>query len=144
MTENFALAAFRFSNMSLGGRILRSVLAPVLGGVVWLWLAIPGFAGELRLLMFDQPGCVYCAQWDAEIGPIYPKTQEAELAPLLRVGIRDALPDGVELDRPATFTPTFVLVDEGREVGRIEGYPGEDFFWFLLGELIAGAGAPDA
>ena len=31
-----------------------------------------------------------------------------------------------------------MLLDDGREVGRIEGYPGEDFFWFLLGELIDG------
>jgi hypothetical protein len=27
-------------------------------------------------------------------------------------------------------------MDEGREIGRIRGYPGEDFFWGLLGDLI--------
>jgi hypothetical protein len=30
-----------------------------------------------------------------------------------------------------------VLVHDGREVGRIRGYPGEDHFWGLLGELFA-------
>jgi hypothetical protein len=34
------------------------------------------------------------------------------------------------------YTPTFVLVDRGREIGRIVGYPGEDFFWELLAGLI--------
>ncbi len=34
------------------------------------------------------------------------------------------------------FTPTFVLFDDGREIGRIEGYPGEDFFWGLLQNLV--------
>ena len=29
-----------------------------------------------------------------------------------------------------------VLVDSGREIGRIRGYPGEDHFWGLLGVLI--------
>jgi hypothetical protein len=29
-----------------------------------------------------------------------------------------------------------VLVDEGRELGRIEGYAGEEFFWFLLAKLL--------
>ena len=37
---------------------------------------------------------------------------------------------------PIRFTPTFVLVDDGREIGRIEGYPGEDFFWGLLERLL--------
>jgi hypothetical protein len=38
--------------------------------------------------------------------------------------------------KPTRFTPTFVLVADGREVGRITGYPGEDFFWGLLQRLI--------
>ncbi len=36
----------------------------------------------------------------------------------------------------AQYIPTFVLIDEGKEVGRIEGYPGEDFFWGMLGKLL--------
>jgi hypothetical protein len=42
----------------------------------------------------------------------------------------------VDLARPISFTPTFVLVEDGRELARIEGYPGEDFFWGLLGMLL--------
>jgi hypothetical protein len=125
MIESFARAAFMFLNVSLG------VLA-----VVW---AGPTSASDLRLLMFDQPGCYYCQKWDAEIGPVYPVTTESEQAPLTRLGLREDLPEGITLARPAALTPTFVLLADGREVGRIEGYPGEDFFWFLLGELIDGA-----
>ena len=36
------------------------------------------------------------------------------------------------------FTPTFILVNDGAELGRIEGYLGEDFFWALLGMLLKG------
>ena len=32
--------------------------------------------------------------------------------------------------------PTFVMLNDGRETGRIEGYPGDEFFWPLLNELI--------
>ena len=28
------------------------------------------------------------------------------------------------------------LVDDGRELSRIEGYPGEDFFWGLLEMML--------
>jgi len=130
MKENFARAAF--------GALGALSFSVIFGS------ALPAVAGELRLLMFDQAGCIYCARWEAEIGPIYPKTEEARVAPLTRIDIHDTLPEGVSLDRPAMLTPTFVLLDDGRETGRIEGYPGDEFFWFLLDELIEGAGAPDS
>jgi len=96
-------------------------------------------AGELELLMFEQPGCIYCAAWNAEVAPEYPLTEEGRAAPLHRLQLRDPLPEGLELVAPPVFTPTFVLVEDGVESGRIAGYPGEDFFWPLLGQLIAGA-----
>lgn len=96
-------------------------------------------AGELRLLMIDRVGCEWCEAWDREIGPVYPKTEAGRRAPLIRSNIRAALPEGVTLDRPARFTPTFVLLRDGAEIGRIDGYPGEDFFWGLLEQLIARA-----
>ncbi|MGL4199467.1 MAG: hypothetical protein ACRCSX_17075 [Allorhizobium sp.] len=85
--------------------------------------------------MFEQAGCVYCARWDREIAPAYPKTIEGKAAPLRRLNLHDVLPADVQLDRPVGFTPTFVLLVDGREVGRIEGYPGDEFFWGLLSEL---------
>lgn len=96
----------------------------------------PAGAAELRLLMIEQPGCIYCLRWDAEIAPQYPLTDEGKAAPLSRTGLRDPVPEGITLSRPAAFTPTFVLLADGIEAGRIEGYPGEDFFWPLLARLI--------
>jgi len=39
----------------------------------------------------------------------------------------------IEVERLA---PLFVLVNNGEEIGRIRGYPGEDHFWGLLSVLI--------
>lgn len=44
------------------------------------------------------------------------------------------------LARRVTFTPTFVLLVNGTERNRIEGYPGEDFFWGLLGQMLGQEG----
>jgi thioredoxin-related protein len=97
-------------------------------------LAAPANAAEL--VMFRRAGCPYCAAWDRAIGPIYPKTDIGTRLPLRQVDL-DRSPDGkVALVSPVRFTPTFVLVDSGREVGRLEGYPGEDFFWGLLERLL--------
>ena len=94
---------------------------------------------DLSLLMFDQPGCVYCARWDREIAPAYPKTEEGMAAPLRRLSLHEPLPDDVVIESRVTFTPTFVLLEDGAEVGRIEGYPGDAFFWPLLARLIESA-----
>jgi hypothetical protein len=47
-----------------------------------------------------------------------------------------ALPADIDFIKPERLTPLFVLVDGGREIGRIRGYPGEDYFWGLLDALI--------
>lgn len=98
-------------------------------------------AGQMRLLMFERDGCIYCARWHDEIGPAYPRTAEGAAAPLQRIDIKDPLPEGVTLSaRHPVFTPTFVLLKDGTEAGRIEGYASNEFFWGLLNGLLKRAG----
>ena len=89
-----------------------------------------------ELLMFDDPGCVWCRRWEAEIGRSYPLTPEGRGAPLRRIDISRQANAGVALATPITVTPTFVLVEDEQEVGRIAGYVGKDFFYPMLDELI--------
>jgi hypothetical protein len=116
---------------------MRQVVAALLLALTPLPAAAEGY----RLLMVEQPGCVYCERWHAEVGDAYGLSPEGRAAPLWPAMRRDMPPDGVTLARPVAFTPTFVLIDpEGQEAGRIEGYPGEDFFWGLLGRMLEEAG----
>ncbi|MEK9969311.1 MAG: thioredoxin family protein [Ferrovibrio sp.] len=92
-------------------------------------------AGESALVMIQSPGCPYCAKWDREIAPVYEKTEEAARFPLKRVDIAEARRDPVlarALTAPPYYTPTFILMDDGREVGRIIGYSNEFSFWGLF------------
>ena len=68
--------------------------------------------------------------------PIYAKTSEAQVAPLRRVDIHDQLPADLRGLEAVVYTPTFVLLQDGHELGRILGYGGEDHFWGLLGFLL--------
>jgi len=90
-----------------------------------------------ELVMVESPGCEWCELWDQEIGNIYHKTDEARIAPLRKVDMADV--DELDLKgiRPVIYTPTFILINKGQEVGRINGYPGDDHFWGLLDLLIA-------
>lgn len=89
-----------------------------------------------ELIMLEQEACEWCELWNEKIGPIYPITEEGRRAPLRRVDIHDPMPADLANVRSDVFTPTFILVDEGKEIGRIRGYPGEDFFWGLLARLF--------
>jgi thioredoxin-related protein len=92
-------------------------------------------AAALELLMFRRAGCPWCAAWDREVGPVYSRTELGQRAPVRFVDL-DHVRDTAGLKSPVRFTPTFVLFDGGREIGRIEGYPGQDFFWGLLENLV--------
>ncbi|SFM26705.1 Thioredoxin [Bradyrhizobium sp. NFR13] len=97
----------------------------------------PRIADASELLIFERDGCVWCARWNREIAPIYDKTDEARLLPLRRIDMdRDKSP-GVTLASPVRFTPTFLIVDNGREIGRITGYMNDETFWSLLGKYAA-------
>ncbi len=111
-----------------------SALFAMLAVLVIAVLAAPASAAELVMLRRD--GCIWCARFEEEIARAYPKTREGCLAPLRRVDINAPIPAdlaGIVHDR---ITPTFVLMDDGKEFGRIRGYPGDAFFWSMLDELL--------
>ena len=103
----------------------------------FLIFALPIVCGNLmaaELIMVEQQGCYYCLEWKDQLGHIYPKTPEGKYAPLKTIDITEV--DQLKgLQRDVIFTPTFVLMEDNKELGRLEGYSGEDFFWELL-ELI--------
>ena len=93
-------------------------------------------AHAAELVMVEETYCHWCERWKEEIGVVYDKTEEGKRAPLRRIDISDPIPDDLTFVSHPNFTPTFILVEDGREVARIEGYPGEDFFWPLLGRML--------
>ena len=93
-------------------------------------------AHALELIMFETKGCIWCKKWHENIGPIYSRTEEGKIAPLRQIEMIEDFQDQLNLNAPVTISPTFVLVAEKNEVGRIIGYPGDEFFWFLLSELL--------
>lgn len=84
--------------------------------------------------MVEDAGCVYCVRWHEEVGQAYANSAEGRFAPLDRRMIRDP---AIAFLRNVRYTPTFVLLRGQDEIGRITGYPGADFFWQLLAELLA-------
>lgn len=103
-----------------------------------LLLLASGFpAAAAELVMFEREGCPYCARWNREVAPIYPKTAEGRRAPLRRVDLAEPRPSDLAAIANVVYTPTFVLLEDGKEIGRIVGYGGDEIFWSLLADLFA-------
>jgi hypothetical protein len=112
-----------------------AVLGIVLAGLV----AFPdaGRAQDLRLLMIEQTGCYYCRVFNRDMAPIYENSREGKIAPLVHAQLRGPLPDGVTLNSLPFVTPTFILIGpDGTEIERLTGFPGEDFFWSYISDMI--------
>ena len=65
-------------------------------------------ADKFNLIYVEQQGCIYCEIWDKELSAIYPKTDEGNFAPLVRVDISE-YEEKIEFVNPVVFTPTFIL-----------------------------------
>ncbi len=99
-------------------------------------ILMPIRTSAAELVMFESEICEWCQVWHQEIGGVYAKTPEGRKARLRRIDIDDPRPADLQFVRGIRFTPTFVLVDKGVEIGRIAGYPGEDFFWGMLDQIL--------
>ena len=116
-------------------RLVELSSALLLVGVMFVALASsPARAAEL--VMFEKAGCPWCAVFDRDIAPAYNKSKEGSRAPLRRVDIDRPIPRDLAFVQVERFTPLFVLVDNGREIGRIRGYPGEESFWMQITVLF--------
>lgn len=100
-----------------------------------------GAVRAAELVYFNSSACPVCERWDEEIGGLYDKTDEAKRLPLRHQNIHENTPEDLSFIKGVVFTPTFVVVENGREVGRMVGYVQDYFFWEQLSGLIEKADA---
>ncbi|RJE80714.1 SoxS protein [Paracoccus sp. JM45] len=91
-------------------------------------------------MMITEPACLFCRAWRAEIGPGFAASPIGRAAPLFEVDLNGPYPDGLALARRPRLTPSFILLHKGTEVGRIEGYVGQQHFYPALEQMMSQAG----
>jgi hypothetical protein len=112
-------------------RLLALAAAPLLA-------AGRSVAADARLVMLERHDCPWCRRWLREVGEAsWNGSDLGRRAPLRRVDVAAGLPGDLAFLRNWRFTPTFVLVAGGRELGRITGYQSDWFFWQQAEALFA-------
>jgi len=90
-----------------------------------------------QLVMITSSHCPWCEAFEDDVGKGYDRTEEALIYPLRRHDFYHKMPDDLAHLTPATMTPTFIIISDGVEVGRIVGYPGAELFWWRISEFTA-------
>jgi hypothetical protein len=104
-----------------------------------LWIVATTFPGTVEaaeLVYVADRACAPCQLFDRQVRPLYAKTTEAALAPLRTLPYAGSWPARYAFIARPSVAPTFVLVDDGRELGRFEGYAGDELFWMRLTVLL--------
>lgn len=86
-------------------------------------------ADSFELIMFTTSICAYCAIFEKEIGEAYDSHELTKKAPLIRINLDEYGTGPYHLTKPLRYAPTFILMNNGKEVGRLTGHM--DQFIFL-------------
>ena len=124
-------------NLNIKNKDFYTFLGPSGCGKTTLLRLIAGFeksqSGELFIggneISHSNP-------WERDVGSLYGDTEYAKKAPLIKIDISLFSKQFPDVTQNVSVTPTFVLMSENDEVGRIVGYQNRDMFFWALSEYI--------
>jgi hypothetical protein len=102
-----------------------------------LTFAMQSPASAAELLMTELKSCSYCRVFNREMAAQYASGPLGRAAPLRRVDLNKKWPADLKSVERTPFTPVFILVEDGKEVGRIMGYSGAKSFTRSVEGLLA-------
>jgi len=132
--------SFAVPSLTRLGRI-SSVIARLAVTVACIALSDLALAEkEVVLVYIYSPSCGACQQFDREVGPIYPKTTEAQTLPMQKIRY-EAWRDGTAPFAHCAVsqvlgTPTFIQMRGCEELDRVTGYSDQELFWLALRRML--------
>lgn len=93
-------------------------------------------AVSAELVFVEVKSCVYCIRFNKQAAKAYQDSDVGRQVPLRRVNLQKRWPEDLKaVDRPP-YTPVFILVENGKELGRFNGYTGPKQFERNLRRLL--------
>ncbi|MEQ1671926.1 MAG: thioredoxin family protein [Hyphomicrobium sp.] len=97
---------------------------------------VPKF-GNLQLVVMETPDCIYCSIFRRDVLPSYEISERGKEMPVRFLDVNDVPKTGIELQSPIDILPTFVIVKDNHEIGRIPGYMGPEDFFHSINYLLS-------
>jgi hypothetical protein len=83
---------------------------------------MPTTASAAELVYVEWKSCGICLQFNRQMARKYATSETGRKIPLRRVDILRRWPADLKRVNRPVYTPVFILVEKGREVGRFAGY----------------------
>lgn len=93
-------------------------------------------ASAAQLVYVEWSDCGICKVFNRQMAWAYSSSAVGKKVPLRRVDILRQWPGDLKRVRRPEYTPVFILVDKGREVGRFAGYSNPQGFTQNLQQLL--------
>jgi thioredoxin-related protein len=92
---------------------------------------------NFQLLVMEAEGCIYCTIFRRDVLPSYEVSERGKELPVRFIDVNDVDKAGITLQSPIDILPTFVVVKDNRELGRIPGYMGPEDFFHSINYLLS-------
>lgn len=124
----------RFARAAAIVSFLTLTVAPVRAVLDLETSALPEARFELLVVEIDN--CIYCGLFRRDVAPTYTASVRARSVPMRFIDINAPDIDALSLTAAIDSVPTVLVVENGREVGRIAGYVGPEIFFHSLNRLL--------
>lgn len=92
-----------------------------------------------ELVVMEAPGCIYCDLFRRDVLPTFQSSERGREMPVRFVDLNDEAAEKLATDGPVDVVPTFLIMKNQREIGRIPGYVGPEFFFHSINHVISSA-----
>ncbi|MDX2258463.1 MAG: hypothetical protein NW205_06045 [Hyphomicrobiaceae bacterium] len=99
--------------------------------------ASPRQAPTRELVVLEMPGCIYCGIFRRDVLPAYKASLRAGELPIRFIDINDRAAGDIGLAAPVDIIPTFVILENNEELGRIPGYVGPETFFHAVNHILS-------
>lgn len=128
----------RFVAVLAGLSVLALGCAPGRAIVDLQTAALPD--SRFELLVVEIENCIYCGLFRRDVASTYSTSGRSKSVPMRFIDINAPDVDRLALRAPIDSVPTVLVVENGREVGRIAGYVGPEIFFHSLNRLLPDSG----
>lgn len=101
--------------------------------------AVKPTAIQQEVIVLEAPNCTYCNVFRQLVLPRYLRSKRAGDLPIRFVDVNDPAADQLKLSSSVTMVPTVVMMREGQEVDRINGYMGPEAFFQSVARTFGSA-----